>query len=149
MRTAVFEAVRAATEPHAWAITLWEGGSAAFDRLDADSDMDLGLAVEEGHVADGFAAVEAALASVSPIVSRWHAAPCEDPKPQRYYRLATGLMIDLGVLPTSTPPLARYLDRARHGTPRIAYDKADWTADVPIDPVAHAERLREIGRAHV
>lgn len=47
-----------------WAVALWEGGSASFGRDDEWSDIDLGLAVVPGHVAEGFAVMEAALRAI-------------------------------------------------------------------------------------
>lgn len=146
MREEIVAAVRRAVEPEAWALALWEGGSASFGRVDAWSDVDLGLAVEDGRVAEGFAAVERALAAVAGgIAARWEVSPVTDVKPQRYYRLRDAdpwLLVDLGVFPRSTPPAARFLERRRHGRPLVAFDRASFTEDVPSDPAAWRERLR-------
>lgn len=141
MRRSVLAAIRAATEPAPWAIALWEGGSASFDRLDEGSDLDIGLAVDDAHVADGFAAVEGALTTVDPIEATWESFPVTDIKPQRYYRLTSGLIVDVGVLPASTPPLSRFVDRRRHGVPKVEFDRAGWTDDVPVSEQDLAERL--------
>lgn len=142
-RERVVAAVRAAVEPEPWALALWVGGSASFDRTDAWSDLDFGLGVEDGHVAEAFDRAEAALESVGGIVARWAVNPVDHPKPQRYYRLrGSPTLVDLGVFPRSTPPSERFVERRRHGTPRVEFDRADFTADVPEDPAVWRERLR-------
>jgi len=146
MRDQIVEAVRAALEPEPWALALWVGGSASFGRDDEWSDLDLGVGVEDGTVEAGFAKVEAALATVGEIEDRWIVFPSTDVKPQRYYRLRGAppwLLVDLGVFPVSTRPDHRFVGRRRHGTPRIVFDRAEFTADEPLDPAAWRERLRK------
>lgn len=144
-RDEILAAVRDAVEPAPWALALWEGGSAAFGRADAWSDVDLGLAVEDGRVADGFGAVEGALDRLAGIEDRWQVFPVTDPKPQRYYRLRGAdpwRIVDVGVFPRATPPSERFVERRRHGTPRVAFDRAGFTDDTPADPVAWRAKLR-------
>ena len=82
-RTDIIEAVRARTEPEPWVLALYEAGSAAFGREDAWSDVDLALAVEDGRVDDGFAAIEGALEALAGIEARWIINPSAHLKPQR------------------------------------------------------------------
>ena len=133
-----------ALRPQPWALALWEGGSASFDRLDAFSDLDLGLLVEDNAVPQAFALVEATLSTLSPIADRWVAAADTDPKPQRYYRLRDTdpyLLIDLGVFPISTPTTERFLDPHRHGHAKVIFDRGDHTQTPPPDPVAFTQHL--------
>ena len=142
-RERIVDAVRAAVEPAPWVLALWEGGSASFGRVDALSDMDLGIAAEDGRIGETFDLVEAALEDLAGIDARWTENPVDHPKPQRYYRLrGTAPLVDVGVLPVSTPPMQRFVDRRRHGKPRVAFDRAGFTADVPRDPAEWRERLR-------
>jgi hypothetical protein len=144
-RESIIAAIRAATEPHEWSRAMWIGGSEAFGRVDRWSDVDIGIAVDDGRVADGFAAAESALAALAPIDFAWHISPPTDAKPQRLYRLRGAdpfLCVDVGVLPVSTPPAARFVERRRHGTPRVLFDRVGFTDDVPSDPAAWRERLR-------
>ena len=133
-----------ALRPQPWALAFWEGGSAAFGRLDAFSDLDLGLIVEDHAVSEAFAQVEAALSTLSPIADRWVAAADTDPKPQRYYRTRDTdphLLIDLGVFPVSTPATERFLEPRRHGHADVIFDKGDHTQTAPPDPVAFTQHL--------
>jgi hypothetical protein len=144
-RDAIIDAVRAATEGQSWAIALWQGGSASFGRLDAWSDVDLGLGVEDGRVVDGFTAIEAAIGALSPITLTWEASPATDSKPQRYYRLRDAdpfLIVDVAVLPRCTPPTERFVERRRHGEPLVLFDRGGFTADVMPDPDRWRARLR-------
>lgn len=144
-RSEIVEGVRAALAPESWALALYEAGSAAFGRDDAWSDVDLGVAVEDGRVDDGFAAVERGLEAIGGIVARWTVNPSSHLKPQRYYRLRGAdpwLLVDVGVLPRSTPPAERYVERCRHGTPRVLFDRIGFTDDVPQDAAAWRARLR-------
>lgn len=144
-RAGIVDAVRRALEPEPWALALWEGGSASFGREDEWSDVDLGAGVEVGRVADAFDRIEAALGALGGIEDRWQVAPVTDAKPQRYYRLRGAdpwRIVDVGVFPRSTPPASRFVERCRHGAPRVLFDRAGFTDDLPRDAAAHRDRLR-------
>ena len=66
-RDEITQTLRAALEPQRFVLAAWLGGSAAFDRVDAWSDIDLQVLCEDGRSAEIFARVEAALSSLSPI----------------------------------------------------------------------------------
>jgi hypothetical protein len=143
-RDDILHGVQSAVESLPWVHALWEGGSASFGRVDEWSDVDIGVAVDEGRVEDGFAAVEEALSGLGPVARRWVINPAEHMKPQRMYRFreAGAPLVDLGILTLRTPPHDRYLERRRHGQPRVLFDRAGFTADVPPDPAAWRDRLR-------
>ncbi len=63
-------ALRAALESLPVAPALWEGGSAAFGRADAWSDLDPYVLAEDGAVEEVMAAVDGALAGLGPIAAR-------------------------------------------------------------------------------
>lgn len=50
-----------------WALSLYEGGAAAWHRVDEWSDIDLGFEVKKGRLREGIAAFEEALKSLGPI----------------------------------------------------------------------------------
>jgi hypothetical protein len=131
-------ALRAALEPMPGALALWEGGSAAFGRADAWSDLDLHVLAEDDAVEEVVAAVDRALAVLGPIAARrrlpeptWHGHS------QVFCRLADSpehLVVDLVVLRRSVPE--RFLERERHGVPLIYFDRTGEIAPAPLDRVA-------------
>src|SRR4029078_995626 len=70
-RDQIIEAIRRATEPRADAHSLFEGGSAAFGRVDAWSEVDLEADVDDGTEEAVFAAIDAALGAPATITTRW------------------------------------------------------------------------------
>jgi len=122
----------------------WEGGSAAFDAVDAYSDIDLNFLIDDTVSVDLlYAAAETALETVSPIVAS-HFVP-----PGRYYKLEAGgefLLVDLCFFRAGAADHA--LEVERHGRARPLFDKADWLRPTPIDEAALAikrdQRYREL-----
>jgi hypothetical protein len=143
-RIAILDAVHRALDPLPWVHAFWEGGSASFGRVDEWSDVDIGVAVEDGRADDAFAAVEGAFAGLGPVRQRWTINASAHPKPQRMYRFADerAPLVDVGVLPASTRPDDRFLDPRRHGNARVLFDRTGFTRVASPDPAAWRERLR-------
>jgi hypothetical protein len=100
-----------------FAEAAWIGGGAAFGRVDRWSDVDFQIVCDAEHAEAAFAAIE----SVLPIE-----LTVQGPGPlrQRFYRLRgedPHLFVDFCVIPRSE--LAPYLDPARHGQPRVLFDR--------------------------
>jgi hypothetical protein len=139
-REEIVAALRAALEPLPGALALWEGGSAAFGRADAWSDLDLYVLAEDDAVEEVMAAVDRALAGLGPIAARrrlpeptWHGHS------QVFCRLADApehLVVDLVVLRRSAPE--RFLERERHGVPVVYFDRTGEIAPAPLDRAAFA-----------
>ena len=125
-----------ALRPAPWAVALWEGGSAAFGRADAWSDVDLALHVQDGHVAEAWAAIEAAMTARSPIELRYDVPePAWHGLSQRFYRLRDAgphLLVDLCISTDAAPN--RFTEVERHGTPRVIFDKDGVVAVTAVDP---------------
>ncbi|MEM7260645.1 MAG: hypothetical protein AAF488_01550 [Planctomycetota bacterium] len=122
LRERVIRVVVAALESSSRVLAGWEGGSAAFDRIDAYSDIDLNFLLGDGSPEDPlFGAVETALETVSPVEFS-HPEP-----PGRYFKLADGgdfLLVDVCFYQTTE--LSEHLDAARHGETRALFDKGQW-----------------------
>jgi CheY-like chemotaxis protein len=56
-----------ALEPLEYTHALWEGGAAAFQRVDEWSDLDLLIDVDDEYVSDTLQVIEATLEKLSPI----------------------------------------------------------------------------------
>ncbi len=144
LRDQVTSAIAQALRPLPGVLAGWEGGSAAFDALDAYSDLDLNVLVDDDVALDSlYAAAEDALATVSPITAS-HQAP-----PGRYYKLKDGgeyLLIDLCFIRASAQD--HQLAVERHGRPRRLFDKGDWLRPRRLDEgalvAAREERYRDL-----
>ena len=134
LRGRITRAVSNALQPLACVLAGWESGSVAFDLADEYSDIDLNFLLDDASPIDPFyAAVEAALESVSPIVAS-HSQP-----PGRYFKLRDGgdfLLVDVCVFRTGS--IAERLDVERHGRVRPLFDKGQW---LRIDPSAEVSQV--------
>ena len=144
-----------ALEPQPWTDALWEGGSAAFGRLDEWSDLDLCLQVEPGRREDGLAAAREALLGLSPIEVEWRVPePAWHGHSQCFWRLeAAGefLVVDFAVLERGSTE--RFLETERHGRALALFDKGEWVRPEPLDRdslrrriAARADSLRRTWR---
>ncbi len=140
----IITALRQVLEPRADVLAMWEGGAAAFDRVDEWSDIDLQVDVQDDHVAEIFPLVEATLAALSPIELRY-----EIPQPawhghaQVFYRLrdtSKFLLLDFVVIQHSNAN--KFLEPEIHGHALVHFDKANVTAPPTWDQSAHANKLR-------
>jgi len=135
--------LRESLEPLPGVLALWEGGSAAWGRLDEWSDLDVLVLAEDDFVGETFDALEEALRSAGPISLRyvlpqptWHGHD------QRFYRLRDAgpfLMLDVVVLRRSAPE--RFLERERHGEPVVYFDKTGDISGRSIDRTTIRERI--------
>jgi predicted nucleotidyltransferase len=126
-RDVVIKTLVDALKPLDYVHAFYESGAIAFNRLDEWSDIDIYLVVDEQKVEDSFAAVEAALRSVSPIKQKF-AIP-QLPWPgvsQAFYKLERAseyLLIDLAVIKLSGPE--KFLAPEIHGKAIFYFNKSD------------------------
>jgi hypothetical protein len=144
-RHAILSALYDALEPLAWVVALWEAGSAAWQREDRWSDLDVQILVDDDRVSNAICAVEETLAALSPIEIRFEA-----PKPtwhghdQVFYRLRDAgefRLVDLAVMRRSSPH--QLAERERHGERRILFDKTGEARPVSLDRARHDARVAE------
>jgi predicted nucleotidyltransferase len=138
-REAVIARLVASLEPLDQVLVVWEGGSAAFDRLDEFSDIDLYIKVKRGTTAKVLETVEESLRSLTPIEIRY--VPTDLPWPgvsQIFYRLegtSPFLLLDLALIEEGGPE--QFLEVEVHGRPRIYLAREDA-------PLPHVDRLELI-----
>lgn len=144
-RDAILAVLRAALEPLPHVVALYEGGAAAWGRLDRWSDVDLYIVAEEGAASETFRTVEGALRTLSPIertfVARW---PKESGIEQAFYRLEGAgpfLLVDLAVLTPAAPD--KFLEPEIHGPNVVYFDKTGVTKAPPLDRAAFDAKMRE------
>ena len=142
-RQQIITALTQALEPQPFIYAMWEGGSAAFDRVDEWSDLDIQVDVADEQVARVFELVEAALLALSPIQQKY-----EVPQPtwhghhQTFYRLENAspfLIVDLAVMKHSSTQ--KFIERERHGKALVVFDKANVINPPPLDQAAHLQEL--------
>jgi hypothetical protein len=143
-RQPILTALRAALEPLDYCLALWEGGAAAFRRVDEWSDIDLILVVQPGRVPDAFAVIEQTLAGLSAIDLVY-----EVPQPtwhgmfQKFYRLkdtSPYLLLDVAITGQDNPN--KFIETETHGQARVHFDKAEIVRPQPLDLPALQARLQ-------
>jgi hypothetical protein len=134
-REAILRALRDGLEPLEFVHAMWEGGAAAFGRVDAWSDVDVQVDVDDGHAADAFAAAEDALSRLSAIELKYSVPePAWHGQSQKFYRLhgsSQFLVIDFVVVKHSSS--TKFIQREIHGEPVVHFDKSDVIQHVPLD----------------
>src|SRR5439155_508138 len=123
--------------------SFWEGGAAAFNRVDTWSDLDLYAVVDDGMVPATFEVVEKSLTALSPIQIRHEVAwPAASGISQRFYRLERAtefLLIDLAVLKASAPD--KFLVPQIHGDAVFLFNKQNAISIPSFDAEAFIRGL--------
>lgn len=142
-RETVLTTIRQALEPLDYIQAVWEGGAAAFGRVDEWSDIDLQIAADDDHVGQVLPLVEQILLALSPISTRY-----EIPQPawhghlQIFYQLEQAspfLMLDVVAMKVSATN--RFLEREIHGRPVVHFDKIGFTQPPLWDEDAWQQQL--------
>jgi predicted nucleotidyltransferase len=144
-RVRILECLRRGLEPDPRVLALWEGGSAAFNRLDELSDLDLMLLVRDDSAGDVLESLERLLETISPIAMRYQLpSPTWHGHEQCFYRLrdcSEFLMLDIVVIRESAP--GRFLEHERHGKGIVSFDKTGGIAPIGIDAIEFRRRLKQ------
>ncbi len=144
-REQIIQALINVLEPLDYVYAMWEGGAAAFNRIDQWSDLDLQVDAADKRSADVFTAIEQALTTLSPIDLKF-----ELPEPtwhghaQTFYRLRDTSpfhFLDVVVLKHSNP--AKFLEPEIHGQATVYFDKANVVQIPPLDKQAFAVKLQD------
>lgn len=142
-RGAIIGALTATLEPLSFVDAMWEGGAAAFRRLDEWSDIDLYVVAADDKVPQTFRAVEKALTRLSPIRHKYEPTwPPESGIAQAFYRLEGAsefLLVDLAVLKRSAPD--KFLEPELHGTAVFSFNKREAVRVRPLDADAFVRKL--------
>jgi len=142
-REAVIQAVVKALRPVDYVHALYEGGAAAFRRIDEWSDIDLYIIVDENRVEEIFQACEDALTSLSEIQQKY-----EVPQTgwsgvyQAFYRLKNTseyLIIDLAILTPNSQE--KFLEPEIHGNAVFHLNKNNSIKLPHLDTEAFAGKL--------
>ena len=142
-RQEIITALVQALEPKEFINAMWEGGSAAFNRLDEWSDIDLQFDVADDKVEETFQAVQAVLEQLSPIDLLYRTPALPWPGIfQIFYRLSKAgpyLLIDTAVIQHSAQD--KLLEEPLHGKAIFYFDKIGLAQQPAFDWAALQERL--------
>lgn len=145
IRRRIFDAVLPALESDPTVAACWEGGSVAMARADDFSDIDLYVVAELDRHEQILDVFSHALAQAAPIAHVWRVEPpAFAGVSQRIYLLEDAppyFAVDCAVLPAAST--AQFLERERHGEPRILFDRHASIAAPPLDRARHASRMRQ------
>jgi len=143
-RGAIVKALVSSLRPLSHVRALWEGGSAAFGRVDRWSDLDLYVLVDEAKVADTFRVVERTLRDLSPISHTYVVELGFEGVFQKFYKLRDAneyTVIDLAVLTPESPEM--FLAPEIHGTNVFYFNKGGAAKARPLDKASLARRRRK------
>ena len=144
-RKAIIEKLLTELEPQDYAYAFYEGGAAAFNRIDEWSDIDLYLLVEENRAKDARAVVDKALGELSRISQKYE--PKQLPWPgvsQVFYKLENAseyLLIDLAIVYPSAPE--KFLQPDIHGKAVFYFNKENRAKAPPLDRGSLEKAIQE------
>jgi hypothetical protein len=144
-RELVIQTLVNALEPLNYVHAFYEGGAAAFNRIDEWSDLDLYLVVDDEKANETFVEVEKTLKSLSPIKQKidlpqtaWQGVS------QAFYRLKDAddfLIIDLCVLKLTSPE--KFLEPKTHGDVVFYFNKSGKVKPPQLDQEALVRKVHE------
>ncbi len=144
-RDVVIQTLTAALKPLDYVHAFYEGGAAAFSRIDAWSDIDLYLVVDDNMVDEAFRVVEKALRSLSSIEQIYRIPQLPWPGvSQAFYRLEDVdeyQIVDLAVMKLSSP--SKFLEPEIHGNVVFYFNKSDKVSCPELDKEEFARKLHE------
>lgn len=144
-RKQIIEALVKALKPLDYVQAFYEGGAAAFNRIDKWSDLDLYLVVDDEKVNETFAAVEKTLKSLSPIKQKIDLPQTAWPGvSQAFYRLKDAneyLIIDLCVLKLGSSE--KFLEPEIHGNVVFYFNEFGKVKPSPLDKDAFVKKVHE------
>lgn len=126
-------------------LAVWEAGSAAFDRDDEYSDLDVGVLATVGSNNEVWDVVGWAFDELGGLAFRWN-----EPNPifsgvdKRIFRprgAREWFQVDIGIYPETATEL--YNQPTRHGQVRVLFDHANRLTPPPWDEVQQGRRMGE------
>jgi len=124
---------------------VWEGGAAAFGRVDKWSDIDLYVLVDDDNEDDAFSAVERGIGRVSGVKLKYAVPQSGWPGVfQAFYKIEAAsdyLVLDLAVVTISSAE--KFLDVEVHGEAVFLFKRSEETQATHLDRHSFSEKLRK------
>jgi len=148
-RETIIKTLMNSLEPIEYVHAFWEGGAAAFDRIDQFSDIDLYLVVDDNRIKDAFNEVEKSLKSMSPIKNKYEMQLAVWPGVfQAFYKMENAskyLLIDLVVIKMSSQE--KFLEPEIHGNVVFYFNKFNKIKIPHVNMKNFSEKLfQRLGR---
>ena len=143
-RDAIVQALVSSLRHLTYVRAMWEGGSAAFGRVDRWSDLDLYILADEAKVTSTFRVVERTLRALSPISLTYVVEGGYEGVSQKFYRLRDAdefAVIDLAILTPRSPEM--FLAPEIHGANVFYFNKGGAAKVRPVDRASLARRRRK------
>ena len=144
-RQVILTRLQSALEPLDYAHAMYEGGAAAFRRVDEWSDIDLLIIADDDRVEDLFVTIEEALVSLSEIELHYRLPePTWHGHSQAFYRLegtSPFMPLDITVLKKSSPK--RYREKEIHGDAVVHFNKNQILQEESLNSDRLTEQLKE------
>ena len=144
-RKKIIQVLVKALEPIDYIHAFWEGGAAAFNRVDEWSDIDIYLVVDKNKVEEAFLAVEDALKSLTEIKQKYDIKQTSWPGIfQAFYRLegtTEYMIIDLAVLTINAPD--KLLEPEIHGKAVFYFNKLRKIKPPPVNKKELLRKMRQ------
>jgi hypothetical protein len=125
-RSHILESLKRSLEPKKHILAMWEGGAAAFGRVDCWSDIDLMVAARDGQAKRAASEIARILRRLSPVTAQLSVKhPAWPDMIHTFYKLRNAgefLLVDVGVMPQSCPN--KLLETEIHGRALVHFDKA-------------------------
>jgi len=142
-REEMMAAISSALEASDDVTALWEGGAAAFGRVDEWSDLDVMIAVKRGTKDAAIALVDEALRGLAPLALRYRLPePAWHGHSQVFYMLEGASpyeFVDTCFMDDDTEN--RFLEPETHGKALVHFDRAGFIDQTPADPAETRARL--------
>jgi hypothetical protein len=144
-RNNIIQTLVNALQPLDYVHAFWEGGAAAFNRIDEWSDIDLYLVVDDTKIDETFLAVEEAIKSLSHVELKYEIPQTAWPGvSQAFYRLkdtSKYLLLDIAVLKISSTE--KFLEPKIHGNVVFFFNKSSKVQHPSFDEDALILKLQE------
>ncbi len=144
-RNVIIQTLTESLKPLDYVHAFYEGGAAAFNRIDKWSDIDLYAIVQDEKVEETFIAVENALKSLRPIKQKLRTPQLPWPGiSQIFYKLEAAneyLLVDFAVLKQNAPE--KFLQPEIHGNVVFYFNNLDKIGVPQLDGNALAKRIIE------
>jgi len=142
-RETVMDGLSQALEAADFVHALWEGGAAAFDRLDEWSDIDVYVLVDDGRVGDAFDRIEDTLEKTGGIKLKYDIGERQWPGLyQKFYKLRDAsefLLLDVAVVTRSSKE--KLIEPEIHGSAVMYFNKSDALKVAHLDFKDFEERI--------